>query len=173
MSATSNLTPEFQEEFVSILRRGNYPATACAVMGISQATYKNWMLKGEAGKDPKYYEFYLAVNKALGQVEDEVVDNWTNAIPEDWKAGSEFLARRFPERWGKQETLRVAQTNTDHQIIELKIDPNDANTIEGLHNLMEAIRGEEKAQVELPEPSIDAVFEELIESNELDPDQSE
>jgi hypothetical protein len=69
--------------------------------GVSAKRLKEWLDRAEAGEQP-YTDFAEALERADLECEAALVEKWRGAAPEDWRAGKEFLARRFPERWGAQ-----------------------------------------------------------------------
>jgi hypothetical protein len=103
----TKLTPELREKFCGLVRDGNYTQAACAGVGISFATYRNWYNRGRKARKGPYLEFFEAVRLALAESEANVVRDWQAQIPENWQAARDFLARRFPKRWGPKETHEV------------------------------------------------------------------
>lgn len=101
----SKLTPERKERIIKAIKAGAHYKTACQHAGIDYRTFRNWMKKGEQAKTGRYRDFYLAVTKANADLEVYVVGNWTKAISEDWRAAKDFLAKRFPDRWGHNLTI--------------------------------------------------------------------
>jgi transposase len=92
------------------LKSGNYATTAAASAGIAQKTYYEWLKRGRAEgaeeDDPEYFEFVQAVEKAEAYAEAQAVAAIKRS--DDWRAHMEYLARRFPDRWGKQEKLELS-----------------------------------------------------------------
>ena len=89
---------------------GNYFEIACELSGIGASTGYEWLAIGEGRRinDTKiaphlFVEFAYAVRTANAQVENSALIHWRNAFSDDWRAASEYLARRFPERWKKVE----------------------------------------------------------------------
>jgi hypothetical protein len=99
----SKLTPELQERICTAIRAGNYYRAACRYGGIDYANFRVWMLKGGRGRGGKYREFHDAVLRAEADAEVAVVALWRQQIPENWQAARDFLARRFPKRWGPKD----------------------------------------------------------------------
>jgi transposase len=117
----SKLTPEVQELICKALRGGNYFETACRFAGVSPTTALEWIARGE-GREPRrratkeYAEFAEAVRAAESHCEVRTVAQWQDNIPESWQAARDFLARRFPDRWGNRETIRV---NIYQEVVQL------------------------------------------------------
>jgi hypothetical protein len=53
-----------------------------------------------AGISSPYAEFRALVLAATSQAEDDLVKTFHKAGKKDWQASKEFLARRWPQRWG-------------------------------------------------------------------------
>lgn len=123
----TKLTREIQEAIVAQLKGGNFFAVACRLAGVSEATGKEWLARGE-GADPKrtacppYVGFAAAIRKAEARGETaslQRVQKSINADPKrpDGRLALEFLTRRFPERWGRS---RMEHTGKDGTIIEVR-----------------------------------------------------
>jgi hypothetical protein len=115
----TKLTPELRERFCGLVRDGNYTQAACAGVGISFATYRNWYNRGRKARKGPYLEFFEAVRLALAESEANVVRDWQAQIPENWQAARDFLARRFPRRWGPKESHEV--TGKDGGPVQLRL----------------------------------------------------
>lgn len=102
----TKLTPEVQKRICDAISAGNYFEAAASYGGIDHATFFRWMEKGEQGRLP-YREFREAVLKAQADAEVSVVAQWKAQIPESWQAARDFLARRFPERWGAKDRHEI------------------------------------------------------------------
>ena len=119
----TKLTPAVQEQVVKALAAGNYFETACAYAGIDRMTGLEWIRRGEGrmrnrAANEVYAEFADAVRKASTDAEVRTVANWQKAVPEDWRAAKDFLARRYPTRWQERKTLSVSDL-TSEQIVAL------------------------------------------------------
>jgi hypothetical protein len=99
----SKLTPDVQERICTAVRAGNYYEAACRYGGVSYANFRLWMLKGKQASSGKFHELYEAVLKAEADAEVAVVALWKKQIPDNWQAARDFLARRFPRRWGNKD----------------------------------------------------------------------
>jgi hypothetical protein len=94
------LTPDVQHRICSAIEAGNYYEAACAYGGVTYQTFQNWLARGEAARSGIYFDFLEAVKKAEANAEVTVVAQWRQQIPANWQAARDFLARRFPSRWG-------------------------------------------------------------------------
>ncbi len=100
------------------IAQGNYAKTACALCGISEAAYTQWMRFGrdllEAGRveeDPTLdnherlcIRLVISVAIADASGEDYAVRMWRMNMPDDYRACRDFLERRHPDGWNKVET---------------------------------------------------------------------
>jgi hypothetical protein len=80
---------------------------ACAYAGISYTNFRKWMIRGEKQPRGVFRDFRDSVHKAQTAAEVRVVAQWQTAMPSDWKACRDFLARRFPERWAPKTDIQV------------------------------------------------------------------
>jgi len=120
------------------IRNGLSLKRVCALAGILTATLTDWLKKGQAGYSEKYIWFYNACLKAevdcehgaLKVVQDAIEGglasvkerkiysrkgrlmkkevNKTHLAP-SWTAAMTLLERRFPERWGRYDRLRIGE----------------------------------------------------------------
>lgn len=122
MPRPTKLTPDIQHAIVEAMRAGNYFEAACTCAGVSVAAGYEWRQRGQGthpsrSAEPVYVEFAEAISKAEAEAEQRIVGLWQAQIPGDWRAARDFLARRFPGRWGPKELSRVLQvTYTPEQI---------------------------------------------------------
>ena len=110
MGRTTKLTPEIQERICAALRDGNYESAAAAAGGVGASTVRLWLQWGREGKSARYVAFLTAVTRAREDAELRLVAMWQAAMPEDWRAIAEFLARRHPERWRRRDRNDVDVT---------------------------------------------------------------
>ena len=114
MGRPSKLSPEIQERICSALRGGNYESAAAAAAGVGASTVRQWLQWGRDAKSARYVAFLTAVTRAREEAELRLVELWQEAMPNDWRAIAEFLARRFPDRWGRRERNEVTVSATAH-----------------------------------------------------------
>jgi transposase len=103
MGRPTKLTPEVQERLCEAIAAGNYYEPACAYAGVAYSTFMHWKTQGETAKSGPYRQFLEAVKEAEAKAEMRMVEQWRSQMPEDWRAARDFLARRFPGRWGPKE----------------------------------------------------------------------
>ena len=107
MGRKTKLTPELQVEICDVLRAGNYIDAACAYVGIHEATYHEWVKRGEQG-EPLYADFREAVTKARSESELRNVQNINRAASSgQWQASAWFLERSHPRKWGRMQKLEL------------------------------------------------------------------
>ncbi|MGI6625531.1 MAG: hypothetical protein ACOX57_08950 [Limnochordia bacterium] len=105
----SKFTPKTRKKLLDAIRMGNYREPSCSYAGISVSTFYAWLDKGKRQKKGQFVEFLEAVAQAEAEAEVRMIAQWQAHIPRDWRAARDFLARRYPERWG----LR-ARVGLDH-----------------------------------------------------------
>jgi hypothetical protein len=106
MASKTKLTPTLQEKICNLLRHGNYVETAARCAGIHRDTFYTWMKKGEEGVEP-YAAFNEAVHEALALGEALDLAKIEKAATTNWTAAAWRLERRFPERWGRRDRVKV------------------------------------------------------------------
>lgn len=104
----TKLTPEVQDKIVSAIRVGNYIDVAAQYAGIHKDTLYHWMqLAHDEDANGPHRQFSDAIKAALAQSEVEGVARITSAARENWQAMAWRLERRFPDRWGRNDRVRV------------------------------------------------------------------
>lgn len=128
----SRLTPEVSDKICKALMTGNYLRTAAGYAGVGESSIYQWLARGRKAledaveheqwipdpldpegdqiladdgipdRERRYVEFLAAVEKAEIEAEIRMATQWSLAAAKDWRAAKEFLARRYPERWGTQ-----------------------------------------------------------------------
>jgi len=127
-------------QIVASVRLGAHVSAAALAAGFSRRAYQRWLRVGEAalGKleaDPSavltdsedlFAHFAVEYRKALGQLESEATHDFYERSRQDPGDLREFLAARFPRRWGKRERVDVSTTaKTQLQIVEEIVDAPD------------------------------------------------
>lgn len=113
MGRPSKLTPERQEKITQAILAGNYFETACRYAGIGESTGYEWLARGE-GKHARrkqnalYAQFAEAVRQSEAQTEVRAVALIQQGLPKNPRLALDFLARRFPDRWGPKEHRMVS-----------------------------------------------------------------
>jgi hypothetical protein len=122
----SKLTPELQEKILLHLRVGAYVETAAACAGIHKDTFYEWMKKGARGIAP-YAAFADAVHKAIAESESRDLATVLKASTKYWQAAAWRLERRFPEKYGRNDRVKV----------EAKVEHDGASLIAKLARLVD------------------------------------
>ena len=112
-------TPEVEERILAALRDGNTRRAAYHFGGISHETFYNWM--------EDFAEFREAVKRAEADAEVIHVRHISKAAESVWTASAWWLERRYPEDWGRRETIRHTgkddQTPIQMRVIEMVMHP--------------------------------------------------
>ncbi len=138
----SKLNKRTSKIIVESLRQGLAITRACVLVGITPPTFYRWLELGQKNVSKKYRDFYLECRKAEVECENRciqvvqdaaqgkltsqkekkvVLEDGTERVKEvetkkhapDWKAAMTFLERKYPERWGRYDRLRVGSDSTD------------------------------------------------------------
>ena len=109
------------ELFISDVSLGLPPSVACHRLGMSFPQYKRLMdiASREAREGASNWATKLLerATRAETDVEKNIVERWLSHTHDDWKACSEFLERRFPERWAKTDRIVLEASKDDKPIV--------------------------------------------------------
>jgi hypothetical protein len=72
----------------------------CAYAGLGYTTFLTWMAKGKKARRGQFREFRGAVQEANSKAQVKIVALWHQFMATDYRACRDFLARRYPEKWG-------------------------------------------------------------------------
>lgn len=106
MGRPSRLTPAVSKALCEATREGYTLANAAGLAGVSAATVREWIRRGEGtddrpGTEP-YATFATAMARAQAEVEAEAVACIRAAAEGgQWRAAAWLLERTHPERWGR------------------------------------------------------------------------
>lgn len=122
------LDEEIIQDISDLVRRGNYPESAAAALGIPSGVWKRWFETGQKlimsiEDDPKLLDIMSedeeklvmltqAVIKATVEIEQEALGKIMAAGNFDWAACAWWLSKMFPEKWGRAREA-VGQTSKD------------------------------------------------------------
>ena len=107
------LTDEVERTICEAVKDGLSFEIAAACAGISRSTFDSWRKAAREGtaygqvSRARMRLFWANLNRALAEFEREIVADWKDQTPDDWKAGQALLAVRFPDRWAKRSVLDV------------------------------------------------------------------
>lgn len=103
----SKFTADRRKAIVDGIRSGLPRRLAAARAGIVKQTFYNWLDEGAKNPDGAYGRFVADVDAAEAAFAADILEKWTGAIPDDWRAGMELLSRRLPDEYGKRERHEV------------------------------------------------------------------
>lgn len=122
------LTEDMIEDIGQLVRRGNYPESAAAALGIPAVVWKRWFEAGQklimaVNDDPKLLDVMSddeerlitlaqVVVQSTVDVEQEAVGKIMAAGNFDWAACAWWLSKMFPEKWGRAREA-VGSTNKE------------------------------------------------------------
>jgi hypothetical protein len=107
----SPLSKELIEKAHELIAAGNYAVVACQLLGICQATYYNYLKKGEkdleAGVDSLELEFLKAIKEAEAEAEARNVALIQTAAQGTWQAAAWYLERKHKDRWSVKSAVEL------------------------------------------------------------------
>ncbi len=107
MTRTSKLTCEVAERIIAAIRDGYTREAAAAAGPVAPSTFDDWMRRGRLDCTGPFGPCAAEVELAELDAERAVVAMWVAAIPQDWRAAAELLARRYPQRWRRPTAVEV------------------------------------------------------------------
>lgn len=107
MARPTKLTKKVEEIIVEGAKIGNYREVLARAAGIHPDTLRNWVARGEEGgkANARYVAFLGALTRAEAEAETEAVKILRSAMPKDPRVVTEFLRRRYPERWSTTDRI--------------------------------------------------------------------
>jgi len=140
---------------IELMKGGMTPTRAAEVAEVSRETVRTWLKRGmmeqqriEQGLDPEpsekvYMDFAMGALKAESEAQAGLVLAWyKEGRAGDWKAAKEFLAARWRQEWGADNTvkLEVSPLGINAQSVPQKMDieEDDARKRAVLAALVEA-----------------------------------
>lgn len=108
----TKLDPAAADRIVSALQGGNYRNVAAEWAGITPGTLRQWMRRGRSNRkaDAPFRDFRRRVMEAERGAEIFMVAKMMKAAEEDPRHALMWLERKFPERWGRREQVRIGNT---------------------------------------------------------------
>jgi len=109
MGRPSKITDELEQKFCELVMLGNSWDAACGECGITDRTFRYWMIRGQSGKkgDERYRKFYERVRSAEATAESALLSEVRSAAQGDWRAATWMLERRWSKRWGYKAQVEV------------------------------------------------------------------
>lgn len=133
----STCTEELRKKIVSACLTGVHPYTAARMHGVANRTFADWMARGRDGEEP-FSSFIEEIEKSIAECEfigvAQVAGGATGSTQGDWRAAAHLLERRFPERWGRQDQLKISgDPDAPIEVTkELKLDPESLAAVTSL-----------------------------------------
>ena len=120
MPRQTKLTTELISKIAALVAKGNYYETVCKVLRIPESTFYRWLERGRNQYKGVYRELVEAIQQAEGIAEVTAVNVLWQALKEksDPRWATEFLARRYPNRWGKKDQVSIDQKEPFRIVIE-------------------------------------------------------
>ena len=140
---------------IELMKGGMTPNRAAEVAEVSRETVRTWLKRGmmeqqriEQGLDPEpsekvYMDFAMGALKAESEAQAGLVLAWyKEGRAGDWKAAKEFLAARWRQEWGADNTVKLEVSplgiNTSAAPQKIEIEEDDARKRAVLAALVEA-----------------------------------
>jgi hypothetical protein len=111
---------------VDLMRGGMTYARAAEAVGITRMTVSRWINRGlteqkaiQDGQEPSpeeepYLKFSQEISRAESEAQAGLVLSWfKEARGGDWKAAERFLAKRWPQEWGDNNTVKLELSSTN------------------------------------------------------------
>lgn len=115
------LTPKMHQDIVKLFEEGHTRPTVAAMVSISYECLSHWIKRGLAAtsqevqekKEERFLKFYVDVKKAERTWQAVHVKRICDASkqPKHWTASAWLLERKFPNEWGRKETLQHTTPN--------------------------------------------------------------
>jgi hypothetical protein len=137
-------TREDREELLTNLREGMSIQAACALSGISRATYYMWMEKDEEWAEEVEFAKRFAEPVLLSRIKSCAAERG------EWRAYAWILERRWPQEWGPKQEIEINQTTNDGgaDMVRQMIEQTDRRVMESTHE-----ENTDLADSDLVEPS--------------------
>jgi len=104
----SKLTPATKQKLLDAVALGSTYTKACYFAGITYATFRAWMIRGEAQKTGIYKDFFDEMKAAEGTAAVGFLANIVEAANKgDWKAAAWLLERRYPKEYGRRSIVEI------------------------------------------------------------------
>jgi hypothetical protein len=116
------LTKKCAAKIIELVRKGNFYSTAARASGLHPNTINEWIKRGNAEGEGKYYKFMVALEEADAQAEIDAVARWAKHQDNSPEATKEYLRRRHPH-WNVPDKREVkAEITEDKDVIDARVD---------------------------------------------------
>lgn len=138
----SKLTEELTDVFCENIELGLSYNLSCQAVGITFATFNEWMKAGAAGKDKKFCDFHDKVRASEATCAKKCLERIRAASERGSLAGDMWLLeRRYPADDGRKDHLNMkAQTealNYNVDIPENEIEKKRSSILKGILGVLE------------------------------------
>jgi hypothetical protein len=113
------LTPDLIKTISQYVKHGAYLTHAASACGITPALFYSWMHKGEEEPESIYGMFRKQMVVAFSEAAMKHELRIEQASNDDWKASAWWLAKMFPDIYGK-ERIRVEMSGPDGLPVQIK-----------------------------------------------------
>ena len=97
-------TKELGEKLVKYVQAGNYVSIACQAVGICEATYYDWIKRGDKGEKP-FLKFVKAIKEAQALAVARNVTMIQMATEKNWQAAAWWLERTQWKLYGRKDLI--------------------------------------------------------------------
>lgn len=104
------------DRFLAAIKAGVPVRDALAFAGVRENTYYKWHAlaatkSGAHGnsltkREKAAVAFHEKVAQAEAAAKVQIISHWKDEATRDWRAGAEWLARRFPDEWGQKSQVQ-------------------------------------------------------------------
>ena len=106
-------------------------AEACAYADIDDSTFRKWSERAradmEAGKDSEYVTFLTDITRAIEKAKPRLIMLLNKHAEKDYRANLAILERRYPEDWGKRESIKIdSKVDGSIRIIVEEVDGDES-----------------------------------------------
>ena len=104
---------------------GMYIQDACVFAGISDRQFRRWRELAQQGIEP-YAHRWQEINKSEASgVLRHLLNIQTAGNNGSWQASAWLLERKYPDKFGKREHLKVSQDDNDYDVVLHWADGNE------------------------------------------------
>ncbi len=102
MGRPTKITRPVAERIIVATRGGATREAAAAAGPVARSTLYAWLRRGRLHPDSPEGAFVAQIDAADDEAERQCIELWRGHFERDWRAIAEFMARRWPKRWGRQ-----------------------------------------------------------------------
>lgn len=122
--ARSKLTPELTKRFAEAVEKGHPYSSACDLLHVPYATFKQWVARGEGTHERPATEAHVAFVSAIKEAKAKREARWEGVIEEaalggTWQAAAWLLERTNRKEFGRHESVEM--TGKDGGPVEQRI----------------------------------------------------